>query len=93
MASGGYPGAYEKGFPIEGLDEAESRDGVTVFHAGTALSDSRIVTAGGRVIGVTALGSDIPSAIEKAYEAVEKIHWEGVHYRSDIGAKALARLE
>ena len=92
MASGGYPGSYEKGFPIEGLDEAESRDGVTVFHAGTALSDSRVVTAGGRVIGVTALGSNIPSAIEKAYEAVGKIHWEGVHYRSDIGAKALARF-
>ena len=92
MASGGYPGSYEKGFPIEGLDKAESADDVVVFHAGTAVKDSRIVTAGGRVLGVTALGADISSAIERAYEAVRKIRFEGVHYRQDIGAKALARL-
>ena len=92
MASDGYPGSYEKGFPIEGLDEAESSDDVTVFHAGTAIKNSCIVTAGGRVLGVTALGPDIPSAIERAYDAVGKIRFEGVHYRKDIGAKALARL-
>jgi len=92
MASGGYPGSYQKGFPIEGLDEAESADDVVVFHAGTAIKDSRIVTAGGRVLGVTALGADIPSAIERAYDAVGKIKFEGAHYRKDIGAKALARL-
>ncbi len=92
MASGGYPGSYQKGFAIEGLDEAESADDVVVFHAGTAIRDSRIVTAGGRVLGVTALGADIPSAIERAYDAVRKIRFEGAHYRKDIGAKALARL-
>jgi len=92
MASGGYPGSYEKGFPIEGLDEAESADDVMVFHAGTATKDSRIVTAGGRVLGVTALGPDIPSAIDRAYDAVGKICFEGAHYRKDIGAKALTRL-
>ena len=92
MASGGYPGSYEKGLLIEGLDEAESCDGVMVFHAGTAVKDSRTVTAGGRVLGVTALGPDIPSAIERAYDAVGKIRFDGMHYRKDIGAKALARL-
>ncbi|NPA48665.1 MAG: phosphoribosylamine--glycine ligase [Thermodesulfobacteria bacterium] len=92
MASGGYPGKYEKGKVIHGLEEAEKIPGVKVFHAGTARRNGQYVTNGGRVLGVTALGSDIPEAIDLAYEAVEKIHWEGVHYRRDIGAKALKRL-
>ena len=71
---------------------AESDDRVQVFHAGTALQDGDTVTAGGRVLGVTALGSDIPSAIETAYTAVEKIRFDGAQYRQDIGAKGLARL-
>ncbi len=92
MASGGYPGKYEKGKVIYGLDEASKIPGVKIFHAGTAKQNGQYVTNGGRVLGVTALGSDIPEAIDLAYEAVEKIHWEGVHYRKDIGAKALKRL-
>ena len=92
MASGGYPGKYEKGKPIFGLEEASKLPRVKVFHAGTAKKDGQYVTNGGRVLGVTALGKDIPEAIDLAYEAVEKIHWEGVHYRRDIGAKALKRL-
>ncbi len=92
MASGGYPGKYEKGKVIYGLEEAEKIPGVKVFHAGTAKRDDKYVTNGGRVLGVTALAADIPEAIDLAYEAVEKIHWEGVHYRKDIGAKALKHL-
>ena len=89
MASGGYPGSYEKGTPIQGLDEAESLTGVTVFHAGTKNLDGAIVTSGGRVLGVTALGEDIQTAIDRAYRAVEKITWNKAHYRTDIGRKAL----
>jgi len=92
LASGGYPGKYEKGKEIRGISEAEALPGVKVFHAGTALRDGRLVTAGGRVLGVTALGPDIPSAIRRAYEAVEKIRFENMHYRRDIGAKALKHL-
>jgi len=88
MASGGYPGSYEKGKVISGLDEAAAT-GATVFHAGTAEKDGQIVTSGGRVLGVTALGRTIPEAIDNVYKAVEKITWEGVHYRRDIGRKAL----
>jgi phosphoribosylamine--glycine ligase len=65
---------------------------VTVFHAGTAEKDGRLVTAGGRVLGVTALGADIPAAIDAAYRAVADIHFEGMHYRRDIGRRALRRL-
>ncbi len=92
MASQGYPGKYEKGKVIHGLEEAARLPGVKIFHAGTARKDGRYVTNGGRVLGVTALGEDIPEAIDRAYEAVEKISWQGVHYRRDIGAKALKRL-
>ena len=92
MASGGYPGKYEKGFVIEGLDQVEQMNDVKVFHAGTAERDGSTVTNGGRVLGVTALGKTVKDAIDRAYEAVGRIHWPGVHYRRDIGAKALKRL-
>ena len=92
MASGGYPGSYEKGKRITGLEAAREMDDVVVFHAGTAMRDGSIVTNGGRVLGVTAMGADIGCAIDRAYEAVGKIHFEGAYYRKDIGGKALARL-
>ena len=91
MASGGYPGKYGNGVPIGNLDKASSEEGVIVFHAGTAASDGGIVSAGGRVLGVTALGPTVREAIEKAYRAVEKIDFPGSHFRRDIGMKALRR--
>lgn len=91
MASGGYPDAYEKGFPISGLADAEL-SGAVVFHAGTALKNGAVVSAGGRVLGVTARAKDIKSAIEKAYKAVRKISWQGCFYRNDIAGKAKFRL-
>ena len=93
MASGGYPGKYEKGLPIEGLDEVEKMQDVMAFHSGTALADGKVVTAGGRVLGVTARGETIVEARNRAYEAVEKIHFENAHYRTDIGQKAIDRQE
>jgi phosphoribosylamine--glycine ligase len=92
MASQGYPGSYEKGKPIHGLEKAEMMAGVHCFHAGTTLKDGRYLTAGGRVLGVTGLGQGIKDAIETTYRAVKEITWEGAHYRRDIGKKALARL-
>jgi phosphoribosylamine--glycine ligase len=92
MASQGYPGAYEKGCPIAGLDEAGAMDDVVVFHAGTALKGKQIVTSGGRVLGVTALGDGIDRAIERAYEAVARTRWNGAYFREDIGQKGLAHL-
>ena len=92
MASKGYPGEYEKGKIIEGLEEVSRMKDIFVFHAGTDLKDSKIVTNGGRVIGVTGLGEDIPRAIERTYQAVRMISWGGVHYRTDIGQKALCWL-
>ena len=89
MASEGYPGSYDKGRPISGLDQANSLPGVSVFHAGTKQDGDAIVTNGGRVLGVTALGGNVQMAIVKAYQAVGKIKWPGVHYRTDIGQKAL----
>ena len=89
MASGGYPGEYAKGREIQGIDAAESAPGVTVFHAGTRLAEGRLVTAGGRVLGVTALGADVRAARQNAYAAVEKIHFQDAHYRRDIAARAL----
>jgi phosphoribosylamine--glycine ligase len=89
LASKGYPGKYAKGDIIEGLEAAKKIEGVTVFHAGTSLSGSNIVTNGGRVLGVTALGDDIRSAKVRAYEAIEKIHFNGMHYRKDIADRAL----
>ena len=90
MASGGYPGDYEKGYEITGIAEAEALDDVKVFHAGTATVDGKLVTNGGRVLGVTALGDTIADAKRRAYEAVEKITWEGRYYRTDIADKAIA---
>jgi phosphoribosylamine---glycine ligase len=88
MASGGYPGNYEKGKPICCLDDAAKLRDVKVFHAGTAKSGNEIITNGGRVLGVTALGKDLKSAQATAYAAVEKIHFDGAHFRRDIAAKA-----
>ncbi|HWU38294.1 MAG TPA: phosphoribosylamine--glycine ligase, partial [Candidatus Acidoferrum sp.] len=91
MVSGGYPGVHEKGKIISGLQAAVRTKDVMVFHAGTTLAGDKVVTNGGRVLGVTALGHDIADAIARVYRTVEKIHWEGVHYRSDIGQKAVGR--
>jgi phosphoribosylamine--glycine ligase len=92
LASGGYPGSYRTGHLITGLEAAAVRPGVTIFHAGTARQDGRLVTAGGRVLGVTALGADAGTAIASAYAAVSDIRFEGMHVRRDIGRRALARL-
>lgn len=91
MASGGYPGSYQQGLPISGLAEADALEGVAVFHAGTKAVDGQIVTAGGRVLGVTAVGKNIREAKDKAYEAVAKISFEGAHYRQDIAWRALKK--
>ena len=87
MAAKGYPGSYEKGKEISGLDEAGALPDVVVFHAGTKGESGKVLTNGGRVLGITATGPDTPSAIAKAYEAVSKIKWDGIHYRKDIGAR------
>ena len=89
MASGGYPGSYPKGLEITGIPEAERETGVLVFHAGTQMQGASLQTNGGRVLNVTAVGDDIPHAIAKAYEGVNHIHFDGAHYRTDIGRKAL----
>jgi phosphoribosylamine--glycine ligase len=91
MASGGYPADYEKNLPIDGLDSAAAIEGLMVFHAGTALKDGQIVNHGGRVLGVTGLGDTVRAAIDKAYSGVKVINWDHVHYRHDIGARALNR--
>jgi phosphoribosylamine--glycine ligase len=91
MASGGYPGDFEKGRAIHGLVEAAKIDDLIVFHAGTAARDGKVVNAGGRVLGVTGLGETVAAAIDKAYQGVRAITWEGAHYRTDIGKKALGR--
>lgn len=91
MASGGYPGSYAKGHEISGLDTADSSS-VKVFHAGTAMNDGEVVTAGGRVLCVTALGDSLPEARDRAYDAVSDVSFEGAFSRSDIGHRALARL-
>lgn len=88
LASGGYPGAYETGKTIRGIEAAEAT-GATVFHAGTRMGATGLETAGGRVLGVTAAGADLPGAIEGAYRAVREIHFEGMHYRTDIARKGL----
>ncbi len=88
MVSEGYPGAYQKGFPISGIEEAE-KTGAMVFHAGTRIQNGQLVTAGGRVLGVTALGDTLRQAVDNAYRAVGKISWEGATFRRDIAHKAL----
>lgn len=89
IASGGYPGSYAKGKPIAGLEDAERLPGIKIFHAGTARAGDHIVTAGGRVLGVTALGSDLRAARDAAYAAVDCIRFEGAQFRRDIAARAL----
>ncbi|MEK7867655.1 MAG: phosphoribosylamine--glycine ligase [Planctomycetota bacterium] len=89
LATGGYPASAEKGVEITGVDEAEKVAGVQVFHAGTAMKDGKLVTAGGRVLGVTAVGESIGQARERAYEAVSAIHFDRMHYRKDIGHQAM----
>ena len=93
MASGGYPGKYRKGAPISGLDKARRMKDVMVFHAGTAFKEKQVVASGGRVLGVTALGNTVADAIDRAYKAVDKITWQEVQYRRDIGRKALRRFQ
>lgn len=91
LASGGYPGAYDKGKEITGIHEAEQSGTVIVFHAGTAEQEGKLVTAGGRVLGVCAPGSTLHEAVAQAYAAVEHIHFDGMMYRTDIGKKELER--
>jgi phosphoribosylamine--glycine ligase len=92
LASQGYPGKPEVGKVVTGYDAAEALGGVKVFHAGTRVEDHHLLTAGGRVLGVTAIAEDLPSAIQRAYAGVSKLQFEGMQYRKDIGAKALRRL-
>jgi len=91
MAAQGYPGPYEKGKEITGIETAEALEDIEIFHAGTITKEGKIFTNGGRVLGVTSLGGDIAQAIERAYEGVKKIFWDGAYYRADIGQKALNR--
>jgi phosphoribosylamine--glycine ligase len=91
MASGGYPGTFEVGKRITGLDEAGAVEGVKVFHAGTSKRDGAFYTAGGRVLGVSARGADLGTAVERAYSACERIRFEGAHYRKDIAGRALKK--
>ena len=95
LASGGYPVQYEKGKEITGLTEGQlpGAEDVTVYHAGTAIQDGKLVTAGGRVLGVTATAGDLPAALAKAYQAADQIHFDKLHRRSDIGRRALQALE
>lgn len=92
MAAQGYPGDYTKGQVISGLDDAAKIDELVVFHGGTALRNGGFVTSGGRVLGVTASGSTVAEAIERAYQGVSLIRWNGAHYRHDIGKKAIGRI-
>ncbi|MBI3232175.1 MAG: hypothetical protein HYZ51_03805 [Candidatus Doudnabacteria bacterium] len=89
LASGGYPGKYEKGKEITGVDEANKLDDIIVFHAGTTIRNGQLVTNGGRVLGVTATGDTLKSALNKAYSAIKLIHFDGMQYRTDIGQKSL----
>jgi phosphoribosylamine--glycine ligase len=94
LAAAGYPGAHARGMPIEGLAEAEGIEGVVVFQAGTSAGpEGRPVVAGGRVLSVTALGRDVSAAVGRAYEAVARLRFEGMHFRTDIGRDAIRKLE
>lgn len=88
LASGGYPGPYEKGLPITGLDQAGALDGIQVFHSGTRMEGDQLLTQGGRVLGVTALGADLPAALAQAYQAVRLIQFQGKTFRRDIGYRS-----
>jgi phosphoribosylamine--glycine ligase len=90
-SSAGYPGSYKTGFPITGLDAAAQVPGVQIFHSGSALAGSQLLTAGGRVLGVTAVAPSLEEALGRAYEALAKIHFDGIYYRRDIGHRALRR--
>jgi phosphoribosylamine--glycine ligase len=90
-SSAGYPGAYEKGFPITGLDSAARVPGVQVFHSGSALAEGKLVTAGGRVLGVTAVAPSLEEALARAYQAMAEIHFDGMYFRRDIGHRALKK--
>lgn len=91
LTSGGYPNKYDKGKEIFGLEDVKKMKDVIVFHAGTTFDNNKIVTNGGRVLGVTGIGKDIKAARDKAYKAIEKIHFEGMHYRMDIADKAIKK--
>ena len=91
MASAGYPGAYPKGKLITGLEEVAGPPNVKVFHAGTSTRDGEYYTAGGRVLGVTSRAATLPDAVSRGYSAVEKIHFDGAHYRKDIAARVLVK--
>ncbi len=93
MASGGYPGSFEAGQLITGIEEADRMYGVKVFHAGTNRRDGEYYSCGGRVLGVTARGKDLPEAVERVYDAVMKIRFDGMHYRKDIAARGLKHLQ
>jgi phosphoribosylamine--glycine ligase len=90
-SSAGYPGSYKTGLPITGLDEAAQVPGVQVFHSGSSLADGQLLTAGGRVLGVTAAAPTLEEALARAYEAMALIHFEGMYYRRDIGHRALKK--
>jgi len=92
MVAGGYPGDYKKGDEIQNLDKANAVDDTVVFHAGTALAGDKVVTAGGRVLGITSLGKDLPDALSKAYVAVETISFKDAFYRNDIAHREMKRL-
>jgi phosphoribosylamine---glycine ligase len=91
MASGGYPGTIEVGKKITGIEDADGIEGVKVFHAGTSLRDGEFYTAGGRVLGVTSRAATLQTAVDRAYEAVGKIQFDGAHYRKDIAVRALKK--
>ena len=93
IAAGGYPGSYEKGKEISGLEMADEETSTITFHAGTALKEEKVVTSGGRVLGVTSLAPTLRAAVIRAYEAVNKIHFDGMYCRRDIASKGIARLE
>jgi phosphoribosylamine--glycine ligase len=93
VSSGGYPGSYKTGLPITGLATAAQVPGVEVFHAGTALKNGQMLTAGGRVLGVTAAADSLSEALARAYQAMAEIHFEGMYYRRDIGHRALKQKQ
>jgi phosphoribosylamine--glycine ligase len=91
MASGGYPGTIEVGKKITGIEDADKLDGVKVFHAGTSTRDGAFYTAGGRVLGVTARAESLQEAAARVYKAVDKIQFDGAHYRRDIAGRGLKK--